>query len=30
LTRPKLIRGLRMLRNKKDSIPPKKHNCMPL
>jgi propionyl-CoA carboxylase beta chain len=30
LTRPKLIRGLRMLRNKKDSLPPKKHSCIPL
>jgi propionyl-CoA carboxylase beta chain len=30
LTRPKLIKGLRMLRNKKDTIPPKKHSCIPL
>jgi propionyl-CoA carboxylase beta chain len=30
LTRAKLITGLRMLQNKKDSMPPKKHNTMPL
>jgi propionyl-CoA carboxylase beta chain len=29
-TRPKLIKGLHMLRNKKDYLPSKKHNCMPL
>jgi len=29
-TRAKLITGLRMLQNKKDSLPPKKHNTMPL
>jgi propionyl-CoA carboxylase beta chain len=30
MTRAKLITGLRMLQNKKDSLPPKKHNTMPL
>jgi acetyl-CoA carboxylase carboxyltransferase component len=29
-TRAKLITGLRMLQNKKDTSPPKKHNNMPL
>ena len=30
MTRPKLITGLRMLRNKKDTTPPKKHGNIPL
>jgi propionyl-CoA carboxylase beta chain len=29
-TRPRLINGLEMLSNKRDSNPPKKHGCMPL
>jgi propionyl-CoA carboxylase beta chain len=29
-TRPRLINGLEMLNNKRDSNPPKKHGCMPL
>ena len=30
ITRAKLIAGLRMLQNKKESSPPKKHGCIPL
>jgi len=29
-TRPRLINGLEMLVNKRDSNPPKKHGCIPL
>jgi propionyl-CoA carboxylase beta chain len=29
-TRPKLIRALEMLRNKRESLPPKKHGNIPL
>jgi acetyl-CoA carboxylase carboxyltransferase component len=29
-TRPRLINGLEMLSNKRDSNPPKKHGCIPL
>jgi propionyl-CoA carboxylase beta subunit len=29
-TRPRLINGLEMLANKRDSNPPKKHGCIPL
>jgi len=29
-TRPRLINGLEMLSNKRDSNPPKKHSCIPL
>jgi propionyl-CoA carboxylase beta chain len=29
-TRPKVIRALRMLENKLDTSPKKKHGCMPL
>jgi propionyl-CoA carboxylase beta chain len=29
-TRPRLINGLEMLANKRDSNPPKKHSCIPL
>jgi acetyl-CoA carboxylase carboxyltransferase component len=29
-TRPQLIRALNMLRNKRDSLPPKKHGNIPL
>jgi propionyl-CoA carboxylase beta chain len=29
-TRPRLINGLAMLANKRDTNPPKKHGCIPL
>jgi acetyl-CoA carboxylase carboxyltransferase component len=29
-TRPRLINGLEMLSNKRDSNPPRKHTCIPL
>jgi len=29
-TRPRLINGLEMLANKRDTNPPKKHGCIPL
>jgi len=29
-TRPKLVKALRMLENKIDSLPPKKHGNIPL
>jgi acetyl-CoA carboxylase carboxyltransferase component len=29
-TRPRLINGLEMLANKRDSNPPRKHGCIPL
>jgi propionyl-CoA carboxylase beta chain len=29
-TRSQIVRGLRLLRNKRDALPPKKHGNMPL
>ena len=29
-TRPKIVRALEMLENKRDSLPPKKHGSIPL
>ena len=29
-TRPKIIRALKMLANKRESLPPKKHGTIPL